>query len=189
MKKKDDTLRGTLLDHARALADTEGFEAINIRSIASLAGVATGTVYNYFSDKDEILLALTEEYWIQTLKDMRSAVTAPAFCSQLEEIFTFLRERMDSPAGALMKRLGSVKTAGRERMSSVQNLLVQSMVQRMEQDPGIREDLWDGFFTKRQYARFIMANMVMSLREGAPDIRFLIRIVRLTACIPEPEEH
>ena len=62
MRKKDDTLRSNLLNLARNIADEKGIDAINIRAIANKAGVATGTVYNYFSNKDEILLALTEEY-------------------------------------------------------------------------------------------------------------------------------
>ena len=48
MRRKDDTLRDTLLEYARELADSEGLEAVNIRSIAGKAGVAAGTVYNYF---------------------------------------------------------------------------------------------------------------------------------------------
>ena len=90
MRRKDDTLRESLLDVARTLADTKGIDAINIRSIAQEAGIATGTVYNYFSNKDEILLALTEEYWKQTLEEMSAAINADSFCSQLEEIFAFL---------------------------------------------------------------------------------------------------
>ena len=62
MRKKDDTLRDTLLALARKIADEDGLDAINIRFLAKKAGVATGTVYNYFTNKDEILLALTEEY-------------------------------------------------------------------------------------------------------------------------------
>ena len=70
MRKKNDMLRGTLLDIARRVADTQGIDAVNIRSIAQEAGVASGTVYNYFSSKDEILLALTEVYWQQALLEM-----------------------------------------------------------------------------------------------------------------------
>lgn len=183
MKKRNDTLRGTLLAHARRLAEDEGMEAINIRSIAGLAGVATGTVYNYFSDKEEILLGLTEAYWKQTLMEMRTSVTAPTFCSQLEEIFAFLQQRMESPGGIMMKRLGNIKTEGQERMSAIQASLAGSMVERMEQDPGIRTDIWDCYFTKEQYARFIMSNLFLSLKDGAADIGFLIQIVRLTICL------
>ena len=32
MRKKDDTLRATLLNDARFLADTQGIDAVNIRS-------------------------------------------------------------------------------------------------------------------------------------------------------------
>ena len=76
MRKKDDTLRDTLIKLARSIADTDGIDAVNIRTIAQRAGIATGTMYNYFSSKEEILLALTEEYWIQTLPEMNTAITA-----------------------------------------------------------------------------------------------------------------
>ena len=79
MRKKDDTLRDTLLELSRQIADTDGISAVNIRSIAQKAGVATGTVYNYFSGKDEILLALTEEYWKQTLYEMNNTISAVSF--------------------------------------------------------------------------------------------------------------
>ncbi len=71
MRKKDDTLRDTLLALARKIADEDGLDAINIRFLAKKAGVATGTVYNYFTNKDEILLALTEEYWRQALLEVK----------------------------------------------------------------------------------------------------------------------
>ena len=108
MRKKDDTMRGALLDAAREIADVEGINAVNIRSIAQRAGAATGTVYNYFSNKEEILLALTEEYWEQTLEEMGKAVTEGSFCSQLQEIYTFLRARIEQSAGKLMNSLGNV---------------------------------------------------------------------------------
>ena len=74
MRRKDDTMRDTLLNSARDIADTEGIDAVNIRSIAKRAGIASGTVYNYFLSKDEILLALTEEYWKQTLLEMKTKI-------------------------------------------------------------------------------------------------------------------
>lgn len=178
MRKKDDTLRGTLLDLSREIADTEGIDAVNIRSIAKRAGVATGTVYNYFSNKDEILLALTEEYWKQTLIDMRIAVTADSFCGQLQEIFSFLKSRIDQSAGKLMNSLGNVETVGQARMASMQEALETAFVQCMDQDPKIRKDVWSETFTKEQFSRFIMMNLMVLLKMKATDIDFFLTIIR-----------
>ena len=76
-------MRETLLNTARALAEEEGLQKLNIRSIAKKAGVASGTVYNYFSGKDEILLALTKEYWKQALLEMDDAIITDSFCEAL----------------------------------------------------------------------------------------------------------
>lgn len=178
MRRKDDTLRDTLLSFARTVADTEGIEAVNIRSIAQKAGIASGTVYNYFSNKDEILLALTEEYWKQTLLEMRTYVTADSFCGQLQEIFSFLKERIDQSAGKLMNSLGNVEMAGQARMTSMQAELEAAFIQRMEQDAEIRKDIWDDTFTKEQFARFIMMNIMISLKTRAPDITFFVVLIK-----------
>lgn len=178
MRKKDDTLRETLLGFAREVVDGEGIDAINIRSLARKAGVATGTVYNYFSNKDEILLALTEEYWRQMLSEMKSEITAESFCGQLEEMYAFLKEQIQQSAGKLMKSLGNVETIGHARMASMQSELELEFIQCMEKDMDVRKDIWNEAFTKEQFIRFIMMNMIMLLRVGAPDIQFLIVIIK-----------
>lgn len=180
MRKKDDTLRDTLLDLARQITDREGIDAVNIRSLASMAGVATGTVYNYFSSKDDILLALTEEYWRQTLLEMKHVITGDSFCRQLEEIYEFLKKKIAQSAGKLMNSLGNVETAGHACMASMQSALESDFIRCMERDPDVRGDIWDETFTKERFAHFLMMNMVMLLKSEAPDIRFLIVIIRRT---------
>ncbi len=180
MRRKDDTLRAVLLESARRMTDEEGIGAVNIRSLARRAGVATGTVYNYFSSKDEILLALTEEYWRQTLSEMKEVIAAHSFCGQLQEIFGFLRERIDESAGKLMNSLGNVETAGLERMTSMQSALEEALVQKMTQDPDVREDVWNEAFTREQFAHFILMNMMILLKAGAADMDFFITVIRRT---------
>lgn len=178
MRRKDDTLKNTLLLCAREISDTEGIETVNIRSLAKKAGIATGTVYNYFSSKEELLLALTEEYWKQALLEMRTAITAPSFCGQLEEIFGFLRERIAHSAGKLMSSLSTVEAAGQESMKSMQAVLEAALLERMEQDTQIRMDIWDETFTKEQFARFIRMHMIILLKAEEPELGFFITMIR-----------
>jgi AcrR family transcriptional regulator len=52
--------RGEILDAAKRLFLTEGFERATIRKIAATVGVSSATLYLYFSDKHAILRAIAE---------------------------------------------------------------------------------------------------------------------------------
>lgn len=178
MRKKDDTLHDTLVRVAQDIAQTQGIDAINIRSLAQKAGIAVGTVYNYFSNKDDILLALTEEFWKQTLLELKTAITADSFCGQLEEIFSFLKQRIDHSAGRLMGSLSNVQTSGQQRMTSMQGVLEEALLQRMELDARVRKDIWEKGFSKQEFARFMVMNITMLLRAKASDIAFFIQLIK-----------
>lgn len=178
MKKKDDSLRQKLLNTARALAEEEGIDKLNIRSIAKKAGVASGTVYNYFSGKDEILLILTKEYWKQTLLEMDAAITAQSFCEALLEMILYLKERIRRSAGTWMNHLSGVRPAGQESMASAQEELKQMLLRRMEQDPNIWNDIWDDSFTKEQFSEFIRMNLMELLKTEGSQTEFFIRVIQ-----------
>lgn len=178
MRRKDDTLRDTLLDISRDIAAKEGLEAVNIRSIAKRAGVAPGTVYNYFSNKDDILLALTEEYWRQALEEMELALSPGSFSKQLEEIFFFLRRRLHRSAGALMNSLGSMEAAGQARMAAMQGSLKHSLLLRLEGDPQVRQDLWSEEFTKEGFIQFLLTHMMALWRAEEADPAVFFAVVR-----------
>ncbi|WP_425446635.1 TetR/AcrR family transcriptional regulator [Dethiothermospora halolimnae] len=180
MRKKDETLQRRILDLARNMANTTGPDSITIRRIAKKAGVATGTIYNYFSSKEDILLALTEEYWYKTLMGMDEAITSETFYRQLEEIYEFLSRQIHQSAGMLMGSLTNVETAGRARMQSMQQKLGEMLIQRMEEDDTICEDIWNGHFTKEQYVSFIIMNMMLLLEKRAPNMDFFIEVVKRT---------
>lgn len=180
MRKKDETLQSIILDLAREMAETTGPDSINIRAIAKKAGIATGTVYNYFPSKDDILLALTREYWEHALTEMRETIRSGTFYDQLEEIYTFLSKQIRQSAGMLMGSLRNVETIGREQMQSMQQVLRAEIIQRMEQDAAIREEVWDDTFTKEQYATFVIRNMTFLLQMKIKDISFFLEIIKRT---------
>jgi len=49
-----------ILDAAAQLVVTEGVDDLSTRGVADLAGVPVASLYQYFADKDEILLALVQ---------------------------------------------------------------------------------------------------------------------------------
>jgi len=48
--------RRKLLDAARGLANTNGYDGVTVRAVAAVAGVSAPTAYQYFSSKDHLLV-------------------------------------------------------------------------------------------------------------------------------------
>jgi TetR/AcrR family transcriptional regulator, repressor of fatR-cypB operon len=61
--------RTLLLDAALGLFETRGFDGVAVPEIAKAAGVATGTVYVYFHDKEALVNALYH-HWKTIYNDM-----------------------------------------------------------------------------------------------------------------------
>lgn len=172
MRKKDDTLQDTLLELARAVAETQGPDAINIRTIAKQAGVATGTVYNYFANKDDLLLALTEDCWKRALAELETAIPPGRFPARLAAVFTFLQKQLDAPGGRLMNHLGGAETAGMARMADAQRRLADILLRMLEEDREISPGVWDRVVTPENLVRLLMLNLMALLRtrEPSPDL-------------------
>jgi AcrR family transcriptional regulator len=59
--REKENLRRAILDAARELFVTEGYDAVSMRKIAEKIEYSPTTIYLHFKDKDEILLCLSEE--------------------------------------------------------------------------------------------------------------------------------
>ena len=123
MRRKDEALRETLLKTARELIAADGPDAISIRRLADGACVATGTVYNYFSGKEDVLFTLAEAYWGEAFQVMQTELDAPDFVGQVGQIYGMIRARMDDDVGSLMRSLRGASPEGRGRMVRTQHLL------------------------------------------------------------------
>jgi len=85
--RREDILRAAI----RVLA-VQGFQHTKIRDIAKEAGVADGTIYLYFKNKDELLIRLFEEVMERVFRILNKAleeVSTPA-----EKLHCFLRTHL-----------------------------------------------------------------------------------------------
>jgi AcrR family transcriptional regulator len=64
-------IRDNIVKAALSLFQTKGFEATTTKAIARKAGIAEGTVFNYFKSKDDIALHFFEEEVDHAMKAVR----------------------------------------------------------------------------------------------------------------------
>lgn len=65
--------RSVILDAARAVFAEIGYDAASVRDIVARTDLAPGTFYNYFPDKQSVLLALTSEATAEGSRRIREA--------------------------------------------------------------------------------------------------------------------
>ena len=110
--------RARVLDAALALATEGGYDAVQMRDVASRAQVALGTIYRYFASKDHLLAACQLETWreLERRLDTRP-LTGDTAADRVTELFTRLMrpvEREPMRAAALITASSSPDPAVRE---------------------------------------------------------------------------
>lgn len=71
MPKVIEKLREELIREVRRELEEYGYGKITVRTIASACNVGVGTVYNYFSSKDELVATVVWEDWKETVVDFK----------------------------------------------------------------------------------------------------------------------
>lgn len=97
-KEKRDEIRRALVKAAVELAIQKGFSEISMREVAAHAGVAPGTAYKYFPDREQLVRAFFE------LK----LADAEVSLQSIEEFATFtFKEKLHTLVGALLDEYAS----------------------------------------------------------------------------------
>lgn len=95
-----------ILDAATELFATTGFHATSTRKIAAAAGVSEGTVFHYFGSKNELMLAILDRFYNETLNQRAAEIldTVMDTRSRLREL-ALHHVRSLTANNALMMRL------------------------------------------------------------------------------------
>lgn len=110
--------REAILTAAGRVFGRLGFHAAKMADIAAEAGVAAGTLYNYFENKEEIFAVMLEEGHTKMLAAIEVSAREPAPLARLEAIlrtiFAFLEQ--DGPLVAVFLREGGLTELTRRRL-------------------------------------------------------------------------
>ncbi len=110
--------RARVLDAALALAAEGGYDAVQMRDVASRAQVALGTIYRYFASKDHLLAECQLETWRTmeeriALRPLQGATAAERVVELIKRVMRGV-EREPQQAAALITASSSPDPAVRD---------------------------------------------------------------------------
>ena len=133
--------RKRILDAAVALFRTRGFDAATTRDLAIAAGIATGTVFNYFPNKESIVAALAEEALAKARAGFSTAADGAAWtktcsrwslpnCGSSSRSASSSRRSLETSLSPLSKPAASDISNGSESLRTEHLEIVASLARR-----------------------------------------------------------
>ena len=179
-----DISRESILKESRDLVSKEGLKALSIRKLSKNCGVAVGTVYNYFSSKDDLMISTIESVWedIFRIDDLENE--SNDFLNYIENIFNHLAYGIKKYPNfftihSLSFKSQSVNKA-KDSMATYIEKVSQNMIEILDKDPKIRENAFDDDFTKDDLVKFILSTSLCFIVDKNYDKNLLIKIVERT---------
>ena len=96
--REREEMRGKILDAARNLFASEGYDAVTLRKVADSIEYCPATIYKYFKDKEEMVRALVEDDIAMTMEAFLPSLEHQAPLDRLRGICTtFLKMGLEQP--------------------------------------------------------------------------------------------
>ncbi len=108
MPKQIPKLKEQILKTAERLFIQRGYEAVSMRDLAARVGIAVGTLYNYFPNKESLFTSLMADSWTRTFAviDDVLAQTDLDRPDKLRKILEILYDGIKGRGGFARKALG-----------------------------------------------------------------------------------
>ncbi len=163
MNFKNSSMRNDLLLAAHQILREEGIDAITIKHLSNKTNVVPGTIYNYFSSKDEILLALATEYWLQAIETIQLHHSS-SFVDCVNYMLHTLKENMDQQGKVLMDHVQSSKKRGAIRLNETYQQLKDSLIQQLQKDEHVCIQ-WDEHYSQKVFVDFVLNNVLIIVNQ------------------------
>lgn len=173
-----------ILNESRDLVAKEGLDALSIRKLAKKSGVAVGTIYNYFSSKDDLMISTIESVWEDIFRIEDQDQEVDDFLKYLSDIFTHLSLGIEKYPNFFTIHSLSFKSQSigkaKDSMATYIEKLRENLIYILEKDPNIKENAFADDFTKDDLVQFILSTSLCFIVDKNYNKDLLLKIVEKT---------
>ena len=171
-----------ILEHSRNLIQQQGWEAINIRTLAATCDVSVGTIYNYFASKAELVTATIESIWFDIFHISKQPQEFESFISCIEWIHNCVQQGMKKYPnffhGHSMSFVDKEKATGKQVMQQSWNHIKQAMYFTLQKDTNVRQDAFNDTFTAQKFIDVVFELLLVQIQKENNDNSIILEIIK-----------
>ena len=158
-----------ILEQAMEIAKKEGVDKLSIRKLASACGIAIGSVYNYYPNKDALATALAEEFWNTIFADQNKLYhSGMGFTRFLEQYYNYLYGKLASYDSSWIREMEG-------KIPMQQSIIL--LLQVLREDERVNPSIWNMEFQPDDFCRYVFTNIMALLQSGERNCRFFLYLL------------
>jgi AcrR family transcriptional regulator len=178
------TSKEEILRTCREMVSENGLAAVNMRTVAKKCNVALGSLYYYFSGKDELVLETIESVWQSIFHLNRPCGRSTSFPAAVKWIFDSVRNSAAQYPNFLTMHSLGVADAGiskaKDTMKTYLAHMESGLAEALKADPAVRKDAFSAAFSETDFLDFVLDSILGLLLQQKKDCRVLLEMIRRT---------
>lgn len=175
------TSKDAIMQVCRCIVAEKGLAALNMRLVADACHIALGTLYNYYADKDELVLATVESIWRDIFHADQRCERACSFPGYVKELYARIRKGTEAYPNFLTGHSISIASAKRgEAKSTMEHTFAHmkvGMLEALRADQAVRENAFSASFSRDDFINFVFNQMLVLLVQSQPDCAVLLEVI------------
>lgn len=174
------TSKEEIMRVSRKIVAEKGLPALNMRTLAKECGIALGTLYNYYSDKDELVVAAIESVWQEIFEKSvpGSAVKFTQYVTQTyAQIIDGLKDYPNFLAAHSMSVAGSAKGVARGMMERCFGEIRRKLREVLQADKNVDRSVFSDKFSEENLIEHILDSIIILIMKGKQDCAALTEIL------------
>lgn len=176
------TSKEDILKAGKQIVAENGLQAINMRLVAERCGVAVGSVYNYFSSKNDLTVAIVEAVWNEIIGDVSVCGLEYDFLENVKSLFCSIKRSGEkyplffSDHSAVLAQHG--KEQGRAVMESYFKIIKTKLFTSLQNDRRINDSFFSEKCTQTDFVDFVFSNLLSLLIQNKKSCDVLTEIIK-----------
>ena len=176
------TSKEAILGECRDLVASSGLAAVSMRSVADRAHIALGTLYNYFDNKDALLLAVVEEIWKDIFHMDEGCPSGQPFPAYVAYLFACVQKGAERYPGFFPAHSAILANSEKAKasMETCFRHIREGLLRALREDRQVAAEAFSPSFAPPEFIDFVMEHLLMLLAQGKTSCAMLIEIIRRT---------
>lgn len=155
----------------RRIAAEKGLKALSMRAVAGECGIAPGTLYNYFSDKEELLISAIASVWqdIFSLTEQEENSPPLLFSEYVEKVFANVCGRFRDYPDFFTAHSVAITESGKDKAKNAMEQCTEeirdSLLAALRRDNAVSAKAFGDSFSEESFVEFVLDSIILLMMQ------------------------